>query len=168
MVCKSCACIAWTAEEIHQHRDHITHEELWSPSITEGGTSAKDVDGEQDGGEEMRDRDENMNSRTCMQPPPSVSVLEVNTDNANNETSNDYNTLKTRYSSFTLPEGWVLNDEEYVDKVANCIECSLYKDPRKLISIRFYKDGIGHSRDEPMSTAISWKMQTRKSTRGCW
>ena len=70
-----------------------------------------------------------MNSRTDMQPPPSVSVN--NKDKANCATSNDYNTLTTRYSSFTPPAGWVLNDEEYVDKVANYIECSLYKDLRK-------------------------------------
>jgi hypothetical protein len=37
----------------------------------------------------------------------------------------------TRYSSFTPPAGWVLNDEEYVDKVANYIEFSLYKDLKK-------------------------------------
>ncbi|CAB4005760.1 Hypothetical predicted protein [Paramuricea clavata] len=231
-------CIAWTAEEIHQHRDLICHEELWyencenapvasrdreslwkrheidqitkadmqplchkettkvdehdegkireriednseenpnesensdmemerSPSVTEGGTNAKHVDTEQDRGEEMRDTEENINesensvmdmerspsvckrgtsakgeqngseqmrdseenmtSRTDMQPPPSVSVN--NKDKANSAIArNDYNTLTTRYSSFTPPAGWVLNDEEYVDKVANYIECSL-------------------------------------------
>ncbi|CAB4028485.1 Hypothetical predicted protein [Paramuricea clavata] len=72
-----------------------------SPSVSEGGTSAKDVEGEQDGREEMRDSDKNMISRPDMQPPPSVSVN-------NNATSNDYNTLTTRYSSFTPPAGWVL------------------------------------------------------------
>jgi hypothetical protein len=100
-----------------------------SPSVSKGGTSATDVEGEQDGREQMRDSEENMNSRTDMQPPPSVSVN--NKDKANCATSNDYNTLTTRYSSFTPPAGWVLNDDEYVDKVANYIECSLYKDLKK-------------------------------------
>jgi hypothetical protein len=97
------------------------------PSVSKGGTSAKDVEDEQDGLEQMRDSEEN--SRTNMQPPPSVSVN--NKDKANCATSNDYNTLTTRYSSFTPSAGWALNDEEYVDKVANYIECSLYKDLRK-------------------------------------
>ena len=97
-----------------------------SPSVSKRGTGAK---GEQNGSEQMRDSDENMKSRTDMQPPPSVSVN--NKDKANSATSNDYNTLTTRYSSFTPPAGWVINDEEYVDKVENYIECSLYKDLKK-------------------------------------
>jgi hypothetical protein len=79
-----------------------------SPSVSKRGTSAK---GEQDGSEQMRDSEENMKTRTDMQPPPSVIVN--NKDKANNATSNDYNTLTTRYSSFTPPAGWVLIDEEY-------------------------------------------------------
>ena len=98
-----------------------------SPSVSKRGTSAK---GEQDGSElQMRDSEENMKSRTDMQPPPSVSVN--NKDKANSATSNDYNTLTTSYSSFTPPAGWVLNDEKYVDKVANYIQFSLYKDLKK-------------------------------------
>ena len=97
-----------------------------SPSVSKRGTSAK---GEQNGSEQMRDSEENMKSRTDMQPPPSVSVN--NKEKANCATINDYKTLQTRYSSFTPPAGWDLNDEEYVDKVANYIECSLYKDLRK-------------------------------------
>ena len=114
-----------TEENINKYENSAMDMERL-PSVINGGTSAKDVEDEQDGREQMRDSEENMQ---YMQPPPSVSVN--NKDKANCATSNDYNTLTTRYSSFTPPAGWVLNDEEYVDKVANYIECSLYKDLRK-------------------------------------
>jgi cobalamin biosynthesis protein CobT len=113
-----------TEENINESENSDMNMER-SPSVSKGGTSAKDVEGEQDGREQMRDSEENMNSRTDMQAPPSVSVN--NKDQANSATSIDYNTLTTRYSSFTPPAGCVLNDEEYVDKVANYIVCSLYK-----------------------------------------
>jgi hypothetical protein len=58
------------------------------PLVSKGGTSAKDVEDEQDGREQMCDSEENMNSRIDMQPPRSVSVN--NKDKANCATSNDY------------------------------------------------------------------------------
>jgi hypothetical protein len=86
-----------------------------SPSVSKRGTSAK---GEQDGSEQIR----------SSEAPPPVSAK--NKEKANSSTNSDYNTLTTKYSSFTPPAGWILNNKEYVAKVANYIECSFYKDKK--------------------------------------
>ena len=78
-----------------------------------------------------------------------------------------YDLFTTRYSS-TPAGGWVLNNLEYFDKVANYLECNLYKDLKKLMFTPFYNNVLMRRPNVRTKTVNSGKRRTLKSTHGCW
>ena len=95
---KICGRIEDNSEENQNESENFDMEMERSPSVTEGGTSAKHVEAEQDRGEEMRDTEEKINesenSDMDMERSPSVSKREEQAQRASKMEVNKCVTVK--------------------------------------------------------------------------